>query len=299
MLRSLAGYIETHADDPTEFIVGSNLFVGFVPHDTKADEYCALLERVGQTCELDFPEHRQIRVQAFFKNRSYRNGETLGKWLANLLANHKSFPIDDWWIYQTEVTGPSYMGQDENGRHEFTMNFTVHAKYGEYYQDEYTPPSGGTQSDSDRLDSLAWFVRALAGDADGVLAYSSAGSNSLKVIPQTPASKSVRISAGAAFIDGVPVRVLTPIDTADFRMPGIHPSRPVSPGWVLIDLVQMSSDGVVKVIEGTQTNVVPATTAGYLALARIYHGSSGGTVIKAAPDGTNSYIVDARTFLNV
>jgi hypothetical protein len=130
--------------------------------------------------------------------------------------------------------------------------------------------------------SLAW------GGGDGVIR--NAGDGDLAVSATVPASLSVRISPGYAFIARFPFKLADLFVTAPISAPSTNPR---------IDLVQACLETwEVSVKTGTEaaSPTPPAADADCLALAQLYLRPGMGS-IRDADDSTNGYIIDERSYV--
>jgi len=130
--------------------------------------------------------------------------------------------------------------------------------------------------------SLAW------GGGAGVLRKASA--DDLRVFATSPASLTVEVRAGYAFIAHFPYKLAAPTQTAAFTPPV---------GLPRVDLVQARLEtwdvGVKQGVPAAEPNA-PSPDGNCLALAEVYL-RPGMTAIKDADDGVNGYVTDARVFL--
>jgi len=132
------------------------------------------------------------------------------------------------------------------------------------------------------LVSLAW------GGGDGVIR--GATSQDLRVAATAPASLSVTVAAGYAFLGHCPYRLAQEVETAPVVPPAL---------WPRIDLVQArlaTWDVTVKAGTESAQPQAPAPDADSLALARLYL-RPGMASIQDTDDGANGYIKDVRVFL--
>ncbi len=130
--------------------------------------------------------------------------------------------------------------------------------------------------------SLAW------GGGDGVIR--NAGDGDLAVSATVPASLSVGISPGYAFIARFPFKLAEATVTTPISAPVSLPR---------IDLVQACLETwEVSIKTGTEaaTPAPPTADADCLALAQLYL-RSGMTSIKNVDDSTNGYIIDERSYV--
>ncbi len=130
-------------------------------------------------------------------------------------------------------------------------------------------------------------INVVAGGGDGVLAGSLDG---VLVTAHMPASLSVRVLPGHAFIGNMPFELAEAVDLPPATPPESLPR---------IDLVQARlSDWSLTVTTGTEAESpdAPEADEDCLPLARL-HLRPGMTAIKAEDDGINGYIEDTRTLL--
>jgi len=143
---------------------------------------------------------------------------------------------------------------------------------------------------------LAKFALAVAGAAatNGVLAYGPELGDSFKVKAQGTPSMRFEVNVGWGVYSSWPFQLSTP-DTdyvSALQVAPVVNSR--------IDTVSIDpATGIPAVTEGVQsaTPSAPATPAGHLKLAEIYH-RVGSTSIQDTDDASNSYITLARNMIN-
>ncbi len=130
--------------------------------------------------------------------------------------------------------------------------------------------------------NLAW------GGGSGVIR--GATTDDLKTIASSPASMTVKVKPGYAFVSKFPYKLAATTDTAEFAAPVAHPR---------IDLVQAKLDAWgISVKTGTEaaSPSPPAADTDALAIARVYL-RPGMASIKDTDDSVNGYIIDVRAFL--
>ena len=144
----------------------------------------------------------------------------------------------------------------------------------------------------DRIEAaleLAFFYLSHAwGGGDGVIR--GAATDDLKVVATSPASLSVSVKPGYAFVSKMPYRLSAATQSADFAAPATNPR---------IDLVQARlATWDVSVKQGLEsaTPVAPAVDTDAIPLAQIYL-RVGMSSVKDADDTVNGYVIDARNFL--
>lgn len=143
------------------------------------------------------------------------------------------------------------------------------------------------------LDVLNWFIRAAFGDADGVIAYATDGTDSLKIeATGSVPTMAVMLHAGAGFVDGVPFRVSEEIQSDTMVAPTAEDR---------IDTIGYNPQTQEIVIyEGEEATppVALDVSDGEIKLAEIYH-RVGETAIYDSDNSGEGYITDERTFVNV
>ncbi|MBI5093499.1 MAG: hypothetical protein HZB26_13790 [Candidatus Hydrogenedentes bacterium] len=130
--------------------------------------------------------------------------------------------------------------------------------------------------------SISW------GGGSGVIRKAS--TDDLKVFATSPASLTVEVRPGYAFVSHYPYKLAATTQTAAVTPPVGNPR---------IDLVQArleTWDISVKTGTPAATPVAPSPDTNCLALAQLYLRPAM-TVIKDTNDGTNGYVTDARVFL--
>ena len=153
------------------------------------------------------------------------------------------------------------------------------------------PPDIAHEVEQDaKIAALEWFVRALAGDGDGVFAHATAGLVGLKVSATSPQSMRVTIAAGSAFVNGTPIRIATATTSALMVAPT---------GSDRIDTVALDDTGSITIKTGTESGspTAPAVDADEIKLAEIHHQVTESSIYDAS-NPLNGHIVDSRTMLN-
>jgi len=130
--------------------------------------------------------------------------------------------------------------------------------------------------------ALAW------GGGDGVVR--GAASSDLEVVATSPASLTVTVSAGRAFISRFVYKLGSDTNTSSVAAPSSQPR---------IDLVVARlADWSVAIVEGEEAAAPepPEPGADEIALAQLYL-RPGMTCIKDTDDSANGYVTDVRTFV--
>lgn len=132
MIREMAEYIE---DRSIGLLVGITLHAGFRP-ETAADTCVALLERTGERQDYNVDGKFDKPVQILSRSTSYQTAKDNAEAVVDLFVGWQkaglSLPIlvsggDSFTINTAElISGPAWLGQDQNGRHEFTANILLH-----------------------------------------------------------------------------------------------------------------------------------------------------------------------------
>lgn len=144
----------------------------------------------------------------------------------------------------------------------------------------------------DRIEAafeLIHFLLAHAwGGGNGVIR--GAAANDLKVVATSPASLSVRVNPGYAFIGKFPFKLGAIAQTADATLPSANPR---------IDLVVArlaTWDVAIKIGTEAASPTPPAPDADTIPLAQLYL-RPGMTAILNTDDTVNGFILDARVYL--
>jgi len=141
------------------------------------------------------------------------------------------------------------------------------------------------------IELLQWFVRAIVGNTDGVLAYDPVGTDSLKVEATDPVSMIVAVNAGAGFLDMVPFRKSLPGQSALMVAPDSEPRIDT------IGIDALTRGIVVYTGEEGAVPVAPSVATGVVKLAEVYH-RVGETAIYDSDTSGEAYITDSRTLIN-
>ena len=138
------------------------------------------------------------------------------------------------------------------------------------------------------LELVMFLLNHAWGGGDGVIR--GATTDDLEVVAQSPASMSVEVEPGFAFVGKFPIKLAAATQSPDVVAPS---------SLDRIDLVQLCLDTwTVGIKTGTEdaTPTAPTPDADCLALANLYL-RPGMTSVEDADDSTNGYIIDARKFL--
>lgn len=138
------------------------------------------------------------------------------------------------------------------------------------------------------LELICYLLGLSWGGGNGVLR--NAAANDLQVAALSAPGLSVQVQPGYAFISKFPYKLAQTADTPAITPPNANPR---------IDLVQACLESwSVNIKTGTEAASPnpPSADNNCMGLARLYV-RPGMTCIKNADDGTNGYIMDARTYI--
>jgi len=138
------------------------------------------------------------------------------------------------------------------------------------------------------LELLEFFIAQAWGGGSGVLR--NATTDNLAVKATSPVGLSVEVRSGYAIVSNFPYKLAATTQTVPITAPTTNPRR---------DLVQARlGTWDISVKQGTEaaSPTVPTPDTDAIALAQL-HLTTAMTSIKDTNDGTNGYIIDARTFL--
>jgi len=124
MLKALAQYIENN----TTLVIGDDLFPGYRPSNAPV-ECVALYERSGENRSFTLRDKRDVPVQFVSRSDDYYVARDWLAALITLLHGQCAYDLpvvvsgEALHIAASEIlSGPVYMGQDEKGNHEFSLN---------------------------------------------------------------------------------------------------------------------------------------------------------------------------------
>ena len=124
MLQPLA----EHAASKLSWVIGTNLFAGFRPEDAQ-DECVTLLERSGENPDFYLTDKIEAPIQCLVRSTDYHAGRGLCLFFRDLYHGESGIDLpvvtsgEAFTIQTAEcLSGPLYLGQDERGRHEFSVN---------------------------------------------------------------------------------------------------------------------------------------------------------------------------------
>lgn len=135
MIRGLCEYIVASGNGFSEtYEIGVNLFAGTRPSDSP-DNCVVVRMPIGARVDHLMNNRRDFRVQIIFRNNDWMTGWDEANLLMEFLlqARGETFTAasgDTYWVGGCIGNLPADIGQDENGRHEFSANFTVPAQLG-------------------------------------------------------------------------------------------------------------------------------------------------------------------------
>ena len=123
MLKEITSYIDTN----TSLTEGDDLFAGHYESDTTANIVVveALVPGIADYILTDF---RQVSIRIMVRNTSFFTAQDLAQTLFDLLHGKEQIElpvVDSGPAYLCNINGttPAYIGQDEKGRFQFSVNF--------------------------------------------------------------------------------------------------------------------------------------------------------------------------------
>lgn len=131
MLRELCQHIQNR---DSYNIIGTNLLCGFRPMSAQ-DNCVTLLERSGDLPSFYIDGKFEKPVQILARSNSYESARQYAAQVVSMLCGMSGagmvLPcLTSGSVYRLNaaevVSGPSWLGQDDAGRHEFTANILLH-----------------------------------------------------------------------------------------------------------------------------------------------------------------------------
>ncbi len=110
----------------TNFILGSNLFIGFMP--TNPDNCTVLLDTGGMSPQLTMNREEVYEypaLQIIARDRYYRTGFAKLETLKTLLHGQSTTINNTFYSLIRCANGPTAIGVDENKRFLFSLNFLI------------------------------------------------------------------------------------------------------------------------------------------------------------------------------
>ncbi len=128
MLKEITQYLVNNTASLTVTLVeGTNLFAGHYESD-KAASFVIVEAIVPGIADYDLEDFWQKPIRIFVRNKSYFTGQDLAQSLFDLLHGKEqiSLPVvsaGPTYLCNINGTTPAYIGQDQKGRFQFSINF--------------------------------------------------------------------------------------------------------------------------------------------------------------------------------
>jgi len=131
-LSQLADYLSINGmgeTNPDNGIV--NIFCGIYPSDP--DDCVALLGLIGSTLpNINIPDFEYPRFQVVVRNADYETGSQVLRDVRSLLHDKLAVALPNYYCLYIQAQQDGYpIGQDDEGRYEFSINFTAQIRYGD------------------------------------------------------------------------------------------------------------------------------------------------------------------------
>ncbi len=123
MIKPFTTYVATLAS----LTVGTNLFAGWRPA-TAPDLCTVILEQVSAQVDPDNKRMREKPVQLLTRGPSYFTARNEAFRVFDLIINITNITITGWLIHSITGGEPQSIGQDKEGRYEFSTNVIVRLK---------------------------------------------------------------------------------------------------------------------------------------------------------------------------
>lgn len=127
MIRCLSQYVE----NKTAFVIGTDLFCGFRPSSASA-RCVVVLDRTGFHPSFDLTDKKEWPVQFLTRALNYDDAQEDAKTIVALFSGQSGIDLpvlasgEAYHIAVAEVlSGPYWLGQDQQGRHEFSTNMLL------------------------------------------------------------------------------------------------------------------------------------------------------------------------------
>lgn len=130
-LAQLADYMADNGLGNTDSSgADATIFVGFVP--SEGNRIIALLGNNGPKPSVDVPDIQYPSFQVIVRSDNYEGGAGTLRAVRTLLHDRLAVSLSNFycWRIQADSEGGS-IGQDDKGRHEFSINFTAEVRYGD------------------------------------------------------------------------------------------------------------------------------------------------------------------------
>lgn len=128
MLKEITQYLVTNTASLTKTLVeGTNLFAGHYESDKQAN--ITVVEAiVPGIANYDLGDFWQKPIRIFVRNSSFFTGQDLAQSLFELLHGKDQITLPvvstgPTYLCNINGTTPAYIGQDEKGRYQFSINF--------------------------------------------------------------------------------------------------------------------------------------------------------------------------------
>lgn len=121
MLKAIGDYLVANLGGLT---LGTTLQVGFRP-STAPDACSTLQERSGAILDEDISKYWQKPVQVLTRAPGYSAAEAECQRIFQFLRDLRQVSMSGFHVYTVTGISPQYLGQDDQGRHEFSANLIL------------------------------------------------------------------------------------------------------------------------------------------------------------------------------
>lgn len=129
-LDQLSAYVAANVTGLHDTGANVNVFVGKYP--ATPDVVVGFLGSLGQKPHIDVGALEYPRFQIVVRHTDYITGETLIRAIRTLLHDKLAIALTNFYCYRIQAESDIIpLGQDDQGRDEFSINFSAQIRYGD------------------------------------------------------------------------------------------------------------------------------------------------------------------------
>lgn len=129
-LDQLSTYVAANVSGLNATGASVNVFVGRYPGTP--DNLVAFLGNLGVKPNIDVGALEYPRLQIVVRNTDFITGETLIRAIRTLLHDKLAIALTNFYCYRIQAESDIIpLGEDDQGRNEFSINFSAQIRYGD------------------------------------------------------------------------------------------------------------------------------------------------------------------------